>query len=96
MSSYCIMNVHDYVNDDSFVSVWQDGSMADVDEQPGTREVDSVEALRALADPVRLAILAALNTRDADGRLPVLAVKPKAVRFNDMSGVLAEVKNEGW
>jgi len=72
------MNIHVFMNDDSFVSGWQDGSMTDVDEQPGTREVDSVEVLRALADPVRLAILAALNTRDADGKLPVMAVKELA------------------
>lgn len=28
--------------------------------------------------------------------LPVMPGKPKALRFNDLSGVLAEVKNVGW
>jgi aminopeptidase N len=28
--------------------------------------------------------------------LPTLDQKPKAVRFNDMEGILAEVKSEGW
>jgi DNA-binding transcriptional ArsR family regulator len=37
--------------------------MAGMEEQPGVREIHSVEGLRALADPVRLAILAALDTR---------------------------------
>ena len=52
--------------------------MADMEEQPGVREIDSVEGLRALADPVRLAILSALDTRVADGELPVMSVKELA------------------
>jgi hypothetical protein len=28
--------------------------------------------------------------------LPPLPTRPKSIKFNDMSGVLAEVKNEGW
>jgi aminopeptidase N len=28
--------------------------------------------------------------------LPPLPAKPRAIRFNDLEGVLAEVKNEGW
>jgi DNA-binding transcriptional ArsR family regulator len=49
-----------------------------VEEQPGVREIDSVEELRALADPVRLAILSALDTRVPDGELPVMSVKELA------------------
>jgi hypothetical protein len=44
-------------------------------EPPGVREIDSVEELRALADPVRLAILSALDTHGPDGELPVMSVK---------------------
>jgi DNA-binding transcriptional ArsR family regulator len=66
------------VNDGIFVNVWQDGSMAEIEEQPGVREIDTVEALRALADPLRLAILSALDRRDGDGELPVRSVKELA------------------
>ena len=52
--------------------------MAGMEEQPGVREIDSVEGLRALADPVRLAILSALDTRVPDGELPVMSVKELA------------------
>ena len=41
--------------------------MAGMEEQPGVREIDSVEELRALADPVRLAILSGLDTHVPDG-----------------------------
>lgn len=70
--------IHVYVNDGSFMNVWQDGTMADTGERPGVRDIDSVEGLRALADPVRLALLAALNRRDPDGELPVMSVKELA------------------
>jgi DNA-binding transcriptional ArsR family regulator len=66
------------VNDGIIVSVWQDGCMADMEDQPGVREIDTVEGLRALADPVRLAILSALNRRAPGGELPVMAVKELA------------------
>jgi DNA-binding transcriptional ArsR family regulator len=46
-----------------------------MEEQPGVREIDSVEELRALADSVRLAILSALDRRISDGELPVMSVK---------------------
>jgi DNA-binding transcriptional ArsR family regulator len=52
--------------------------MAVMEESPGIREIDSVEGLRALADPVRLAILSALDTRARDGELPVMSVKELA------------------
>ena len=49
-----------------------------MEEQPGVREIDSVEELRALADPVRLAILLALDTQVPNGELPVMSVKELA------------------
>lgn len=52
--------------------------MVGMEEQPGVREIDSIERLRALADPVRLAILAALDPRGPDGELPVMSVKELA------------------
>jgi DNA-binding transcriptional ArsR family regulator len=57
--------------------------MADLEDQPGVREIDTVEGLRALADPVRLAILSALNRRGPDGELPVLAVKELAKELGE-------------
>ena len=52
--------------------------MAGMEEQPGVREIDSVQGLRALADPVRLAILSALDTHAPGGELPVMSVKELA------------------
>ena len=52
-------------------------------EPPGVREIDSVQVLRALADPVRLAILAALDTHGPDGELPVMSVKELAQRLGE-------------
>ena len=75
-----IVNVHVYVNDGRIVSRWQDGGM---EEQPGVREIDSVEGLRALADPVRLAILSALDTRVPDGPPPVMSVKELAQHLGE-------------
>ena len=57
--------------------------MAGMEEQPGVREIDSVEGLRALADPVRLAILAALNAREPEGELPVMSVKELAQQLGE-------------
>ena len=57
--------------------------MAGMEEQPGVREIDSVEGLRALADPVRLAILSALDTRVPDGALPVMSVKELAQHLGE-------------
>ena len=57
--------------------------MVGMEEQPGVREIDSVEGLRALADPVRLAILSALDTRVPDGALPVMSVKELAQRLGE-------------
>jgi DNA-binding transcriptional ArsR family regulator len=66
-----------------FVNMWQDVSMADMEEQPGVREIDSVEVLRALADPVRLAILAALDRRTPDGEFPIMSVKELARQLGE-------------
>jgi len=57
--------------------------MAEMAEQPGVREIDTVEGLRALADPVRLAILSELNRRGADGELPVMSVKELAKQLGE-------------
>ena len=57
--------------------------MVSMEEQPGVREIDSVEGLRALADPVRLAILSALDKRVADGALPVMSVKELAQHLGE-------------
>ena len=43
--------------------------MVGMEEQPAVREIDSVEGLRARADPVRLAILSVLDTHVPDGWL---------------------------
>ena len=53
-----------------------------MEEQPGVREIDSVEGLRALADPVRLAILSALG-EVTDGELPVMSVKELAQHLGE-------------
>jgi DNA-binding transcriptional ArsR family regulator len=62
------------------VNAWQDGGM---DEQPGARQIGSVEELRALADPVRLAILSALDTSIPGGELPVMSVKELAQHLGE-------------
>ena len=54
-----------------------------MEEQPGVREIGSVEQLRALADPVRLAILSALDTHVSDGELPVMSVKELAKHLTE-------------
>ena len=57
--------------------------MVGMEEEPGVREIDSVEGLRALADPVRLAILSALDMRVPDGALPVMSVKELAQHLGE-------------
>jgi DNA-binding transcriptional ArsR family regulator len=47
------------------------------------REIDTVEGLRALADPVRLAILTALDPQGPDDEFPVLSVKELAQRLGE-------------
>jgi DNA-binding transcriptional ArsR family regulator len=55
--------------------------MVAMEKQPDAREIDSVEELRALADPVRLAILAALDPQGPGAELPVMSVKELAQRL---------------
>ncbi len=57
--------------------------MVRMEEQPGVREIDSVEGLRALADPLRLAILSALDTHVPGGELPVMSVKELAQHLGE-------------
>jgi len=57
--------------------------MVSMEEQPGIREIDSVEELRALADPVRLAILSALDMHVPGGELPVMSVKELAQHLGE-------------
>lgn len=54
-----------------------------MEEQTGVRQIDSVEGLRALADPVRLAILSALDTPVPGGELPVMSVKELAKHLGE-------------
>ena len=70
------------------VSVWQDVSMeqfsarAEAGVEPqAVRTVNDVEALRALADPTRLAILVALMKPGRD--LPVMSVKELAAELGE-------------
>jgi DNA-binding transcriptional ArsR family regulator len=61
------------------VNLWQDISM----EQPvdPVRTVDDVEVLKAMADPTRLAILAALMKPSGD--LPIMSVKELAAELGE-------------
>jgi DNA-binding transcriptional ArsR family regulator len=79
--------IHEYVNDDTAVSVWQDGIVtepqpAGVTEPVANRAIDDVESLRAMADPTRLAILNALM-HPQQGELPVLSAKDLAARLGE-------------
>jgi DNA-binding transcriptional ArsR family regulator len=57
--------------------------MVTMEERPGVRQIESVEELRALADPLRLAILAALDPQGPDAELPVMSVKELAQRLDE-------------
>jgi DNA-binding transcriptional ArsR family regulator len=83
------------VNDDKRVSTWQDEDVNDQDltgaagpgavagaAEDGPRQVTEVETLKALADPVRLAILTTLMTGRRAG-LPVMSVKELAARLGE-------------
>jgi len=67
-----------------FVSVWQDSGMeqspAEV-EPLAVRTVDNVDVLKAMADPTRLAILAALM-KSRTGR-PIMSVKELAAELGE-------------
>lgn len=74
--------IHDNVNDCMIVRVWQDVSMEqpspEVEPRP-VRTVEDVDMLKAMADPTRLAILAALMKTRHD--LPVMSVKELAAEL---------------
>jgi DNA-binding transcriptional ArsR family regulator len=83
---YAIIYV--YVNDDTTVSMWQDGNVEDLQQPAGdgvapekTKAVDDVDILRAMADPTRLAILSLLMEGHPD--LPVMSVKEIAARLGE-------------
>jgi len=66
------------------VSMWQDVSMeqSSVEAEPSAvRNVNDVEVLKAMADPTRLAILAALMKSGHD--LPVMSVKELAAELGE-------------
>jgi DNA-binding transcriptional ArsR family regulator len=76
------------MNDGMIVSVWQDVFMKEPPEQhpaeaepdpPAVRTVDDVDMLKAMADPTRLAILAALMKPG----LPVMSVKELAAKLGE-------------
>jgi DNA-binding transcriptional ArsR family regulator len=82
-SHVCVI-IHANVNDDMFVSVWQDSGMekspAEAAPRP-VRTVDDVNVLKAMADPTRLAILAALMKSRNDR--PVMSVKELAAELGE-------------
>jgi len=57
--------------------------MVHMKDGPGIREIGSVEELRALADPVRLAILSALEPHGPDSDFPVMSVKELAQHLGE-------------
>jgi DNA-binding transcriptional ArsR family regulator len=74
--------IHICMNDDTNVNTWQDGIVTEQNSAPSADEVaehapiTTVEQLKALADPIRLAILETLmSSRRA---LPVMSVKELA------------------
>jgi DNA-binding transcriptional ArsR family regulator len=74
------------MNDDTRVSMWQDvrmtGDQPEASPEPvDVRTLTSVDALRAMADPTRLAILRVLMDRRED--LPVMSVKELAARIGE-------------
>jgi DNA-binding transcriptional ArsR family regulator len=80
--------IHDNVNDGMIVRMWQDVGMeqfpAEAEAQaapPAVRTVDTVEALKAMADPTRLAILVALMKTRND--LRVMSVKELAAELGE-------------
>lgn len=87
LNARALINVHEYVNDDTGVSVWQDKTVtepqpAGLTEPVATRSIDDVESLRAMADPTRLAILYALM-QPRQGELPVLSAKDLAALLGE-------------
>ncbi len=76
--------IHANVNDDIFVSVWQDSGMGESPAEASpqaVRTVDNVDMLKAMADPTRLAILGALMKSRNDR--PVMSVKELAAELGE-------------
>jgi DNA-binding transcriptional ArsR family regulator len=79
--------IHVCVNDDIDVKVWQDGFVDErtteretAGEPSAVRNLDTVETLKALADPTRMAILSALSMSPD---LPVMSVKELAAKLGE-------------
>lgn len=78
------------MNDDTSVSIWQDGAVSEprsaarteTAEPVDIRAIDDVESLRAMADPTRLAILDVLM-QPQQGELPVMSAKELAGRLGE-------------
>jgi DNA-binding transcriptional ArsR family regulator len=87
-------NIHVFVNDGISVSTWQDGTVADhtaddagspssgPDPAPGLRTIEDVPTLKALADPLRIAILTTLM-RGVPGARRVMSVKELAAELGE-------------
>ena len=66
------------------VSIWQDVNVNERDHEaapPTTRTVATVDMLKAMADPTRIAILTVLMEHPSD--LPVMSVKEIAARLGE-------------
>jgi DNA-binding transcriptional ArsR family regulator len=80
--------IHVYMNDDTIVNMWQDGIVTEQDSAPSADQVAAqaaiatVDQLKALADPTRLAILEALMAT-GPGALPVMSVKELAAELGE-------------
>jgi DNA-binding transcriptional ArsR family regulator len=76
------------MNDDTIVNMWQDGIVTEQDSAPSGDQVaeqaaiTTVDQLKALADPTRLAILEALMTA-GPAALPVMSVKELAAALRE-------------
>ncbi len=84
-------NVHVYVNDCTSVNAWQDGVVTthpapgdgDTDQAAGEpRTASNLEVLKALADPVRMNLLHALEIRSGTS-LPTMSVKELAAELGE-------------
>jgi DNA-binding transcriptional ArsR family regulator len=82
---HLLVIVHVYMNDDMNMNIWQDGrvnSEVGAASPVGVRDVTDAETLKALADPLRLSILAALM-RGASVRPRVMSVKELAAELGE-------------
>jgi DNA-binding transcriptional ArsR family regulator len=70
------------MNDDTDMNTWQDERVNNEVEPIGVRDVADAETLKALADPLRLSILAALM-RGASVRPRVMSVKELAAELSE-------------